>query len=420
MRVSRSLDESNYGVVEVISTWNIFLFYLSAICMGVWVTIKWSINYLWSLVNPRQSSVTSGDRHVPDKPPSYLIDSNFGRHSYVKLSRTKFHYVEAGNTSDPTILLLHGFPDCWIGWRDQIKELSRFFRVIAVDLKGFNDSDKPLWRRDYTLQKICCELVDFINSLHVSSVTVMGHDLGGVLGWILAHTNPRIVNRLICVSAPHPNLMWSNLDSSKVSINRGWLKFIQLPILPEMEHMRPGGNFLERNFTHMNNSRSKSKYNKLQPLNGSTNESGHILDAYRYIFSRNEDWSGPLNYYRNLPFYRIREGALVSCPCLIVTGNSDPLFRLESVIKSTDYCENFVVKIIEGASHWPHQEIPLEFNRIILHFLVGSRATQTLGRTLEKNEKMNNKSLMGMMLGAVSNGVTKIHNSVQMRANDTF
>uniref|UniRef100_A0A7G3AYE4 Putative soluble epoxide hydrolase n=1 Tax=Lutzomyia longipalpis TaxID=7200 RepID=A0A7G3AYE4_LUTLO len=411
------IDESNYKMLEVISKWDIVVCYISGIFLGVWVTIKWFIHYLWTLVNPRSSTTAARNHSVPDKPPSYLVDSNFGRHSYVKLNRTKFHFVEAGNLTDPVILLLHGFPDCWIGWRDQIKELSRFFRVIALDLKGFNDSDKPMWRREYGLERVCRELVDFIHSLNVNSVTLMGHDLGGILGWILAHTNPLVINRLICVSAPHPNLIWSNLESSKVPINSAWIKFIQLPYLPEVEHVRPDSNFLERNFTHVDNTRAKSKYNNLQPLNGSSNEKGHILDAYRYIFSRHEDWNGPLNYYRNLPFYRIREGSsLIVCPCLIVTGNSDPLFRLESLIKSTDFCENFVVKIIEGAAHWPHQEIPHEFNRIILKFLVGSRASQTM----EKIEKVNNKGLMGLMLGAVSNSVNKIHNTVQMRTTEAF
>lgn len=133
---------------------------------------------------------------------------------------------------------------------------------------------------------------------------------------------------------------------------------------------------------------------------------------------------------------------VISC-CLfffwIILGNSDPLFRLESLIKSTDYCENFVVKIIEGAAHWPHQETPLEFNRIILKFLVGEYSWHSLlyfkinqrrilvvvlgsraSQTLEKTEKVNNKGLVGFMLGAVSNSVNKIHNSVHLRATEAF
>ena len=64
----------------------------------------------------------------------------------------------------------------------QIKELSRFFRVIAIDLKGFSDSDKPQWRKEYTPNKICGELAQFIRSLGSNSATIIGHDLGAVIG----------------------------------------------------------------------------------------------------------------------------------------------------------------------------------------------------------------------------------------------
>lgn len=52
-------------------------------------------------------------------------------------------------------------------------------------------------------------------------------------------------------------------------------------------------------------------------------------------------------------------------------GSEDNLCRLDSVVRSTEYCDNYIVKIIENAGHWPHQEMPVEFNRVILKFLVG-------------------------------------------------
>lgn len=53
------------------------------------------------------------------------------------------------------------------------------------------------------------------------------------------------------------------------------------------------------------------------------------------------------------------------------SGSEDNFCRLDSVVRSTEYCDNYIVKIIENAGHWPHQEMPLEFNRVILKFLVG-------------------------------------------------
>lgn len=87
---------------------------------------------------------------------------------------TKLHYVESGAENERLILLLHGFPDCFFGWRYQIPALSVHNRVIALDLKGFNDSDKPVLRHNYRPGRICEELKDFIDALNAKTVTIIG------------------------------------------------------------------------------------------------------------------------------------------------------------------------------------------------------------------------------------------------------
>lgn len=105
--------------------------------------------------------------------------------------------MESGSKNQPLILLLHGFPDCWLTWRHQIPILSQHFRVVALDLKGFGDSDKPVWRRNYRADLILEELNQLIHALGVSSCTIIGHDLGALLGWYLVHYNPHVVDRLV-------------------------------------------------------------------------------------------------------------------------------------------------------------------------------------------------------------------------------
>jgi len=85
-----------------------------------------------------------------------------------------------------------------------------------------------------------------------------------------------------------------------------------------------------------------------------------------------EDWTGPINYYRNLPFSRVsEESSPVAVPCLLLTGNKDQFVNLESVVKSTEYVQNFSLKIVEGAGHFPHQELPDTVNNMLLTFLIG-------------------------------------------------
>lgn len=212
--------------------------------------------------------------------------------------------------------MLHGFPDCWLGWRKQIPDLSKFFHVIALDLKGFNDSDKAQWRSNYQPQKICNELHQFIKSIGVKSATIIGHDLGALIGWIFAHTYPDDVDRYICVSTSHPNLYWDNLPS-KQQFNMSFLQFAQLPFLPEIELSDQDSTFIDKHYAFMD--KRLSVRASVEKKNGKK-INDIVMDAYRYVFSRKNDWTGPLNYYRNLPFYRIREGELILCPCLIVIG----------------------------------------------------------------------------------------------------
>lgn len=86
-----------------------------------------------------------------------------------------------------------------------------------------------------------------------------------------------------------------------------------------------------------------------------------------------EDWTGALNYYRNLPFYRLEDSNLreTEVRCLLVTGKLDDSVPLESVVKSTEFIQKYYLKIIENAGHYPHQENPAMVNKALLEFLLG-------------------------------------------------
>lgn len=308
------------------------------------------------------------------------------------------HYVESGSKQQPLILLLHGFPDCWLSWRYQIPILSTHFRVVALDLKGFGDSDKPTWSRNYKITTILEELKQFILSLGVKNCTIIGHDLGALIGWYMVHKYPEYVDKFVAVSCPHPNVYFKSISSQSI-FNSNWINFAQLPHLPEMDALNDDLKVITQCHQHLQQKDNKDNY----------------LEAYKYAFSRSEDWNGPINYYRNLPFYKISENSEpVTVSSLLITGNKDQFIKLESVVKSTDFVEKFYVKIIDGTAHFPHQENPDMFNRNILKFL---RVKSLSERTLDRPQS---KGLMDRMLGAVSNTVkygNSVIDSVQKRTN---
>lgn len=355
-----------------------------ALVLGLWIILKRFTKWAW---NPTGFFSIE----LRDNPPSCLVDTTLGQHKYVKLKGIKFHYVEAGGRSQPLVVLLHGFPDCWLSWRSQINALSDHFRVVALDLKGFGDSDKPVKRSSYRIEAILEELKQFIHSLGVTKCTIIGHDLGALLGWYLVHREPELVEKFVTVACPHPNLYWQTISTHSY-FNSQWLKFIQLPYLPEIDAMKEDINIINDHFSHLQNNGKKNNY----------------LEAYKYAFSRKEDWTGPINYYRNLPFTRISEdSAQIKTSTLLVTGNNKSQYaKLEGVVQSTDYCEKFHVKIIDGAGHFPHQENPEMFNKVVLKFLKVSTIAEK-----QVENRSPSQGLIGHFFGAVSNTV-KYGNSV--------
>ena len=64
-----------------------------------------------------------------------------GEHGYAKSGETRIHYVTAGK--GPLLVMIHGFPDYWYTWRNQMPELAKTFQVVAIDQRGYNLSDQP-------------------------------------------------------------------------------------------------------------------------------------------------------------------------------------------------------------------------------------------------------------------------------------
>lgn len=397
---------NQYDILQVIPKRQILKVYLRCLVANLILLVKW----LFESVKNRLNQTTIIRRAIertefPNRQPNFMTETKMGRHSYVKLENTKLHYVEAGNRSNSTLLLLHGFPDCWLGWRYQISELSQYFHVVALDLKGFNDSDKPMLRFEYTPKKVCEDLRKFLIAISAKSVSIVGHDLGAIIGWLFAHTNPEMVDKFISVATPHPNLIWDNLPKSS-PFNRRWLEFIQLPYLPEMEMKHKAERMLKKCYPHI----LKEKM-YMTGSNGSV--INNLMEAYKYIFSQTDDWRGPLNYYRNFLFFRVKEGETVQCPCLIITGNDDRFYKLESVVKSSDFCENFIIKVIEQSGHAPHQEMSTEFNSLLLKFLLGKRM---LVRSSENATVTPTRGIVGRVfggIGAVANNTVKLGNNIK-------
>jgi pimeloyl-ACP methyl ester carboxylesterase len=124
------------------------------------------------------------------------------RHGYADSNGVKIHYASLG--SGPLVVMIHGFPDFWYTWRDQMEALSDKFQCVAIDQRGYNLSDKPKGVENYDVRLLVGDVAAVIKSLGQDKAVIVGHDWGGLVAWQFALNLPQMADRLIILNLPHP------------------------------------------------------------------------------------------------------------------------------------------------------------------------------------------------------------------------
>src|SRR5204863_6767394 len=154
------------------------------------------------------------------------------KHEFVEANGIRFHYVTAGE--GPLVLLLHGFPQFWYAWRHQIPALAQRFKVVAPDLRGYGDTDKPPRVADYRTGVLAADVAALVKALGYDRAHVVGHDWGGGVAWMTALEQSQVVDKLAVLNCPHPKPFSKALRSNLRQLARSWyMFFFQIPALPE-------------------------------------------------------------------------------------------------------------------------------------------------------------------------------------------
>jgi pimeloyl-ACP methyl ester carboxylesterase len=249
------------------------------------------------------------------------------------------------------VLLLHGFPDSSRLWRDQIPALvGAGMRVIAPDLRGFGESDKPEAVADYAIARSVADMVAVLDALGVERTHVVGHDWGAGLAWALAAYAPARVDRLVVMSVGHPNVL------RRPSIEQREKAWYQLLFL----------------FTGVAEALIQRDEWKLfrEML-------GNARDRERYIadLSRPGALTAGLNWYRAnatpaQELERTRPFPAVDVPTMGIWSSGDNYLTEDGMLRTADHVTgSWRYERIEGAGHWLQLDAPERVNELLLDFL---------------------------------------------------
>ncbi len=255
------------------------------------------------------------------------------------------------------MLLLHGFPEFWYSWRHQIPEFARDHKVVAIDLRGYNDSDKPEAVSAYAMPELIKDVKGVIEGLGYDRCILVGHDWGGMIAWSFAYAYLELVDRLIVLNLPHPAKFAEGLRTPQQLLKSWYIAFFQLPLLPELLIQFDDFKLLEEAFRGMSINQSAF-----------TNED---IEAYKNAFAKRGALTSSINYYRNL-FAQLsleRSWGILTVPTLMIWGEDDIALGKELTYSTEQYVQDFRIRYIPNCSHWVQQEQPQMVSQLIREFL---------------------------------------------------
>ena len=278
------------------------------------------------------------------------------KEDYAEVGDVKLHYVEAGD--GPLIVLLHGFPEFWFGWRLQIAALAAAgFRVVAPDTRGYNLSSKPEGFEGYAVDLLAADIRGLIGELGAESALIVGHDWGGSIAWTVAMNHPEVVDRLAILNAAHPRRLQEGLHHPDQLRKSWYFFFFATPGLPEeVVHLRDWHFF--RHFLH------------------DANPAYTPEEMERYI----EAWSQPgaaaamINYYRSSVKESSKQAKAgfrpISAPTLVIWGQRDGYLGEQLAEPDREDVPGLErVERLPDASHWVHHDESARVNRLLIDFL---------------------------------------------------
>ena len=279
-------------------------------------------------------------------------------HHEIPTNGIRLHVVQTGPVTGPLVLLLHGFPECWYGWRLQLPSLAAAgYRVWAPDQRGYNRSEKPQGIAAYRLAALAADVLGLLDAAGHRQACLVGHDWGGIVAWWIAVHAPHRLQRLVVINAPHAAAMRQQLRRHPAQwLRSSYIGWFQLPWIPELVTRLGRGRLLVWAL------QQSSRPGTFTPTD---------LEQYREAWSHPQALHAMLNWYRALlrrPAW-LATSRPITVPTLLLWGANDVFLGREMARASLEQCQHGELVMFEEATHWVHHEHPVRVNALLETFL---------------------------------------------------
>lgn len=292
------------------------------------------------------TSLTSAPKiHAAEEPKLLEIERKV-THGYATNNGVRIHYAHLGH--GPLVVMIHGFPDCWLTWRSQMVVLAKSHEVVAIDQRGYNLSDRPKGIESYDLSLLAADVAAVIRARGQERAIIVGHDWGGIVAWTFAMTRPEMTEKLVILNLPHPRGLSRELATN-----------------PEQRKNSAYARGFQQEGAHTNLTAEGLTFWVKDP-----DARARYVEAFR-----RSDFEAMLNYYkRNYPREPYTEDTSpvvkVRCPVLLIHGLKDQALLPGALNDTWKWVEkDLTLLTIPEADHWVQQDAAELVTRTIVSWL---------------------------------------------------
>lgn len=277
---------------------------------------------------------------------------------YVHVNGIRLHIATAGPKDGEMIILLHGFPEFWRAWEQQMHKLAEEgYFVVAPDQRGYHLSAKPSGPASYTMDTLRDDIIGLISHFKREKAVIVGHDWGGAAGWYMALTRPEYISLFIPVNMPHLTAMPKTMLTHPMDLLKGYyMAAFQLPSLPDK-----GASMFQYAAlkAHLTVTSCPGAFSKQE------------LDGYQFAWSQPGSVTAMFNWFRAIPFgpADAMSTETINAPVRMIWGMHDWFLGTAAAKESLKYCSDGAGVFIEEATHWVHHEQPELVTQFIKSFI---------------------------------------------------